>query len=179
MVAATTDTFRTYERGGTTYQPRVRHSVRCGRSVPSVVSSPWPGWTTVSSSKRPKILLSRSFIKEVKSSGLLVLPGPPGKQAVPGEQMRRAGCPRTQSVIEPGVCPTSPITSSRLRAQFDMITVPDPDHALNGGSGADRIEIRLAADQSGTGGSGDRAVAPASDQRADVSSRWCPEADRR
>lgn len=25
------------------YQPRSRHSVRCGRSAPRVVSSPWPG----------------------------------------------------------------------------------------------------------------------------------------
>ncbi len=25
------------------YQPRVRHSSRCGRSAPRVVSLPWPG----------------------------------------------------------------------------------------------------------------------------------------
>jgi hypothetical protein len=25
------------------YQPRPRHSARCGRSAPSVVSLPWPG----------------------------------------------------------------------------------------------------------------------------------------
>jgi len=67
------------------YQPRLRHVPRCGRSVPSVVSSPWPGCTTVASSKRSKILLSRSFIKVVKFSGLLVLPGPPGNT--------RARCP--------------------------------------------------------------------------------------
>ncbi|BCJ35060.1 hypothetical protein Athai_25630 [Actinocatenispora thailandica] len=28
---------------GARYQPRRRHSARCGRSAPSVVSSPWPG----------------------------------------------------------------------------------------------------------------------------------------
>jgi len=39
----------------------------------------------VSSSKRPKILLSRSFISDAKSSGLVVLPGPPGNT--------RARCP--------------------------------------------------------------------------------------
>ncbi len=32
------------------YQPRARHSSRCGRSTPSVVSFPWPGYTHVSSS---------------------------------------------------------------------------------------------------------------------------------
>ncbi len=31
------------------HQPRSRHSARCGRSAPSVVSSPCPGYTTVSS----------------------------------------------------------------------------------------------------------------------------------
>ena len=30
------------------YQPRSIHSWRCGRSVPIVVSSPWPGITIVS-----------------------------------------------------------------------------------------------------------------------------------
>lgn len=35
------------------YQPRRRHSPRCGRSAPSVVSSPWPGCTTAASSNRP------------------------------------------------------------------------------------------------------------------------------
>ncbi len=30
------------------YQPRSAHSWRCGRSVPMVVSSPWPGMTIVS-----------------------------------------------------------------------------------------------------------------------------------
>jgi hypothetical protein len=28
---------------GACYQPRARHSPRCGRSVPRVVSAPWPG----------------------------------------------------------------------------------------------------------------------------------------
>jgi hypothetical protein len=32
----------------------------------------------VSSSKRPKIFVSRSFMSDAKSSGLFVLPGPPG-----------------------------------------------------------------------------------------------------
>jgi len=31
------------------HHPRSRHSSRCGRSAPSVVSSPCPGYTTVSS----------------------------------------------------------------------------------------------------------------------------------
>jgi hypothetical protein len=39
----------------------------------------------VSSSKRPKIFVSRSFISDAKSSGLFVLPGPPGNT--------RARCP--------------------------------------------------------------------------------------
>ncbi len=29
--------------GRATHQPRSRHSVRCGRSAPRVVSPPWPG----------------------------------------------------------------------------------------------------------------------------------------
>ena len=94
MLAATNDN-RTCERP--TYQPRFRHSARCGRSVPSVVSSPWPGCTTVSSSKRSKILLSRSFIRDVKSSGVVGLARTSGKQAVPGEQMRPAGASRTRA----------------------------------------------------------------------------------
>ena len=38
-------------RGGGSHQPRARHSPRCGRSVPSVVSWPWPGYTQVVSGK--------------------------------------------------------------------------------------------------------------------------------
>lgn len=33
----------------------------------------------MSSSKRSKILVSRSFMSDAKSAGLVVLPGPPGK----------------------------------------------------------------------------------------------------
>jgi hypothetical protein len=36
--------------------------------------------------KRSKILLSRSFTKDVKSSGLLVLPGPPGNRRGPEDR---------------------------------------------------------------------------------------------
>ena len=39
------------------HQPRAHHSGRCGRSVPSVVSAPWPGCTMVSSANR-----SNSFV---------------------------------------------------------------------------------------------------------------------
>ncbi len=45
----------------------------------------------------------------------------------------------------------------RLCAQFEVITVPDSDHVLNQGAGTDRLDIGLAADQSGSGGSSDRA----------------------
>ena len=65
------------------HQPRARHSARCGRSVPIVVASPWPGCTTVSSAKRLKTLASRSSISDSKSSGLQVRPGPPGKRLSP------------------------------------------------------------------------------------------------
>jgi hypothetical protein len=34
----------------------------------------------VSSSKRSKILVSRSFMSDANSAGLVVLPGPPGKK---------------------------------------------------------------------------------------------------
>ena len=34
---------RLWSTGGWRHQPRVRHSARCGRSAPSVVSLPWPG----------------------------------------------------------------------------------------------------------------------------------------
>ena len=70
-----------------------------------------PGWTTVSSAKRAKILLSRSSISEVKSSGLPVLPGPPGNRLSPVNRWVLPPAAYAR-VIDPGVWPTSPITSS-------------------------------------------------------------------
>ena len=43
----------------TGYQPRSIHSWRCGRSVPIVVSSPWPGSTIVSAGKREQLVVDR------------------------------------------------------------------------------------------------------------------------
>jgi drug/metabolite transporter (DMT)-like permease len=48
------------------YQPRSRHSGRCGRSVPSVVSLPCPGYTQVSSGSRSKILVTTPSKSEAK-----------------------------------------------------------------------------------------------------------------
>jgi hypothetical protein len=52
----------TADRAG--HQPRSRHSPRCGRSVPSVVSLPWPGYTHVASGSG----LNRRSVTSVSSS---------------------------------------------------------------------------------------------------------------
>jgi hypothetical protein len=66
------------------YQPRSRHSARCGRSAPSVVSFPCPGYTQVASGSRPKIFATTPLYSEVKRSGsCCVLPTPPGNRQSP------------------------------------------------------------------------------------------------
>src|ERR1700758_1247318 len=60
--------------GGGSHQPRSRHSPRCGRSVPSVVSLPCPGYTQVASGSGPNRRSVTSVSSEVKSAGELVLP---------------------------------------------------------------------------------------------------------
>src|SRR6478735_4945728 len=88
------------------YQPRARHSSRWGRSEPKVVSLPWPGYTQVSSANRLKTFDSKSSISELKSFGVVVRPGPPGKRLSP---VKMCGVPSGSSyskAIEPGVCPT-------------------------------------------------------------------------
>src|SRR6266478_7060948 len=69
-------------RGGG-HQPRSRHSPRCGRSVPSVVSLPCPGYTQVASGSGPNRRLVTSVSNEVKSAGEFVLPTPPGNSESP------------------------------------------------------------------------------------------------
>jgi hypothetical protein len=71
-------TSRAFQPG--VYQPRSRHSSRCGRSAPSVVSLPCPGYTHVSSGSGPKSFSDTSLNSDWKRSGsFCVLPTPPGK----------------------------------------------------------------------------------------------------
>jgi hypothetical protein len=61
------------------YQPRSRHSARCGRSAPSVVSVPWPGYTQVASGSRPKSFSETPSYSVLNRFGsFCVLPTPPG-----------------------------------------------------------------------------------------------------
>ena len=50
------------------HQPRARHSARCGRSAPSVVSLPCPGYTQVSSGSRSNSLAVTSPRRRSKAS---------------------------------------------------------------------------------------------------------------
>ncbi len=78
------------------------HSSRCGRSAPIVVSTPWPGRTTVASGN----VNSRSSIERMivgkSASWNLCCPGPPGNSVSP---VNSSGVPRTANEIEPGVWP--------------------------------------------------------------------------
>ena len=88
---------------GTGYQPRSIHSWRCGRSVPIVVSSPWPGSTIVSAGTA-RTAGPRSSGSMVAGSRRpnLVLPGPPGKSVSP---LNSTGCPRAGSTSSPACGP--------------------------------------------------------------------------
>ena len=66
--------------------------------------------------------------REVRGAGGLARPA--GEQAVPGEQMHPAGAAAYASVIEPGVWPTRPMTSSDSDPEIDAIAIPDSDQAL-------------------------------------------------
>src|SRR6185437_1392825 len=93
---------------GGPHQPRSRHSPRCGRSVPSVVSLPCPGYTQVASGSWPNRRSVTSSISEVKSSGELVLPTPPGKSESPVNTCGEPASlpPASYSTARlPGVCP--------------------------------------------------------------------------
>lgn len=70
---------RASHRTGHIRHPRARHCGMEYRSLPSEVGLPWPGWTIVSSGSRSKILDFRSSMRDVKSVGFVVRPGPPGK----------------------------------------------------------------------------------------------------
>src|SRR5215469_11894971 len=96
------------ERALGPHQPRPRHSPRCGRSVPSVVSLPCPGYTQVASGSGPNRRSVTSVSSEVKSPVELVLPTPPGNSESTvntcGVSDRRP--PASYSTARlPGVCP--------------------------------------------------------------------------
>ncbi len=66
------------------YQPRSRHSARCGRSVPSVVSFPCPGYTQVLSGSRPNTFVTTPSYSEANRAGsFCVFPTPPGNRQSP------------------------------------------------------------------------------------------------
>jgi hypothetical protein len=66
------------------YQPRSAHSRRCGRSAPSVVSPPWPGYTQVASGSRSKIFSATPSCSDLKrAASFCVLPTPPGNRQSP------------------------------------------------------------------------------------------------
>src|SRR5687767_12211740 len=88
--------------------------------------------------------------------GIVGFARPSGEETVPSEQMSHARA-RIRERDRTWRVPNQPNHVEPLCAQFDLITVPDPDHALDPGAGADCLEIRLAAHQSGSSGSGDRA----------------------
>src|SRR5271166_605018 len=95
-------------RGGGSHQPRSRHSPRCGRSAPSVVSLPCPGYTQVSSGSGPNRRSLTTLSSEVKSSDEFVLPTPPGNSESP---VNTCGAPASlppasySTARLPGVCP--------------------------------------------------------------------------
>ena len=70
--------------GARSHQPRSIHSSRWGRSVPIVVSRPWPGSTSVSSGSVENSRWSiDSMICRSSRPSNVVLPGPPGKRVSP------------------------------------------------------------------------------------------------
>lgn len=65
------------------YQPRRRHSGRDGRSRPSEVGLPCPGWTIVSSGSRSNSSVVTSRNSESKAAASFhVFPTPPGKAGI-------------------------------------------------------------------------------------------------
>ena len=76
--------------GAACHQPRSTHSCRCGRSVPIVVSTPWPGITIVSAGRVNSLLSIDSMIVAKSPPANFVAPGPAGEQRVAAEQHRRA-----------------------------------------------------------------------------------------
>jgi uncharacterized membrane protein YczE len=92
----------------TAYQPRARHSSRWGRSTPSVVSLPCPGYTQVASGSGVNRRSVTSVSRKVKSSGELVLPTPPGNSESPvntcGSEASRPPASYRTAML-PGVCP--------------------------------------------------------------------------
>lgn len=87
-----------------TYQPRARHSSRCGRSIPSVVDLPCPGWTTVSSGYFWKSLVDTSSKSCIKSWWFFVFPIPPGKSESPTNKCMFSPM-GTAIAAPPVVCP--------------------------------------------------------------------------
>jgi DNA-binding transcriptional ArsR family regulator/uncharacterized protein YndB with AHSA1/START domain len=90
------------------HQPRARHSSRWGRSFPSVVSLPCPGYTHVASGSWPNRRSLTSSSNELKSAGELVLPTPPGNSESPVNTCGASASapPASYSTARlPGVCP--------------------------------------------------------------------------
>ncbi len=75
---------------GSDYQPRSIHSWRCGRSVPIVVSAPWPGSTIVSSGNVNSFDVDRRDDRVEVAVLERGVAGAAGEQRVAGEQQRRA-----------------------------------------------------------------------------------------
>ena len=98
---------------GPVHQPRVTHSSKQGRSLPIVVSRPWPGRTMVSSgseAKRRRSMDSMMASKLPPSNE--VAPGPPGNSVSPENRM---GDPSNRKQMDPGVWPGVQMVWSRRR----------------------------------------------------------------
>src|SRR6516225_8724332 len=66
----------------------------CGRSVPSVVSLPWPGYTQAPSGSVPNTRSSRSSMSCPNRFGSCsVLPGPPGNRESPVNRCELSATP--------------------------------------------------------------------------------------
>ena len=100
------------ERPAEAHQPRSTHSCRCGRSVPMVVSSPWPGRTMVSAGSVNSFVSREEMMVAKSPPSNVVLPGPPGNSVSP---LKRIGLPATLKQIEPSVWPGVWMASRRTR----------------------------------------------------------------
>jgi PAS domain S-box-containing protein len=104
-------------RGQLGQWPRAIHSPRCGASVPIVVLSPWPVWTTVSGSRTSRRSRIEAMIVPKSEKDRPVAPGPPENRVSPLNSQPWPGTWKHTAPREwPGVCRT--VSSAPATAIF-------------------------------------------------------------